>query len=824
MMMNPSVHSAPSRVLVAKQPPSAPHAHSSLKGGARTITALPSPSPRQAAPAPAPALPPPDPSADSGSIPMTALHTDNQSSSLPYNNISEKTLTVDASIHSTKTQTRTTPSYGTEYPRDLAPDKAEDTSTNTEPAQHTSAQHTPNVYINGLPPHFSEQDLFALTRPFGEVKSVRTFTRHVSEKPTGYGFVLFDDISSAERCIEGLRKYRNLHPSFSKQVHRIPGTIYAQQNIAQPTDQDPNSFKARMEKLKDESSTNLYIEGLPLSIDDESLASLMAPFKIKSSRFFKTKLSDPPRIIAFVRLETRAAAEETIERLHGRMVRGWNDPGCRISVRFADSPEQRELRRAERVLKTGDQSPSRLTIAQAALLNLHGQELQAESCGIPEPSQQSDIPLGDKRGAQSLLLPQDSPEYFPGPKLSISTSLPANMGGVRYGSPVLDANVSADMDVLLQSMQSLGMGDAFVNNLLGSTPFCEDNPSVQLAALQSLANGNAGLGCTVPVAPLRSRGQIQARNGFTPAEELILQAHARRLQLQAQFNGACGFEPEPVHELPTPVGQDLLKSQLHQHTNRVPTAPGQCYPGRLRATKSLQDFLPTISEDDSRPLSEPWLENESAPKAVQGLFDNYFPGSTAGTKLAKPVNRAVRIVPPTNRNDERETPRDYSITGMAPIGMDRAPPRSASMPNCQTLLSRPSLNDSQSYQQATPSNNSTTVNVMSSSIHVDTGYSGDAAWRRGERPHSDLGAGAAVPVVNPTVPSSHVDESSRTSVNGPKSPAVSPALTYSSRTPSTLSPPTPFFGSFGCVQDTFEVAAIDEDAIEKDMKVKTRPR
>jgi hypothetical protein len=57
------------------------------------------------------------------------------------------------------------------------------------PSQHlpgaSRASHrTPNVYINGLPPHFPEQELFALTRPFGEVKSVRSFTRHVSEKPT----------------------------------------------------------------------------------------------------------------------------------------------------------------------------------------------------------------------------------------------------------------------------------------------------------------------------------------------------------------------------------------------------------------------------------------------------------------------------------------------------------------------------------------------------------------------------------------------------------------------------------------------------------------
>lgn len=111
----------------------------------------------------------------------------------------------------------------------------------------------------------------------------------------------------------------------------------------------------------------------------QSLGALMSPHRIKSSRFFQTRLSNPPRIIAFVRyvypfklnhrvisksfvplhvidftiltiifghgrLETRTGAEEVIERLHGRMVRGWNDPGSRISVRFADTSEQRELR------------------------------------------------------------------------------------------------------------------------------------------------------------------------------------------------------------------------------------------------------------------------------------------------------------------------------------------------------------------------------------------------------------------------------------------------------------------------------------------------
>ena len=50
---------------------------------------------------------------------------------------------------------------------------------------------TPNVYINGLPPHFPDDQLLRMTCEFGTVLSVRTFTRHVGERLSGYGFVLF---------------------------------------------------------------------------------------------------------------------------------------------------------------------------------------------------------------------------------------------------------------------------------------------------------------------------------------------------------------------------------------------------------------------------------------------------------------------------------------------------------------------------------------------------------------------------------------------------------------------------------------------------------
>lgn len=186
------------------------------------------------------------------------------------------------------------------------------------------------MYINGLPPNFPEDQLFALAAPYGTVRSVRSFTRHVGDAETGYGFVLyvfflrgcgqvadlcaralvrFDDIASAERCINSLRRYRNLHPTFSKvcalfgfsnvpaderrllqQVHKIPGTVYSHvrpahgsasasasassdhgrgaasslngwEQESEGANSGDSTFKARMERLADRASTNLYIEG-----------------------------------------------------------------------------------------------------------------------------------------------------------------------------------------------------------------------------------------------------------------------------------------------------------------------------------------------------------------------------------------------------------------------------------------------------------------------------------------------------------------------------------------------------------------------------------
>ncbi|KAF8526590.1 hypothetical protein BU17DRAFT_82702 [Hysterangium stoloniferum] len=210
---------------------------------------------------------------------------------------------------------------------------------------------TTNVYINGLPPNFKAEQLYALTSQFGTVLSCRTFTRQLSDHPSGYGFVLFETLESAQQCIEVLRSHHNLHPTFAKQAHKINRVPmgYASPNLAmaQPlmnlianmnmnTNMNMNSINAGVNNMATEgvpTGADIYIEGLPISVDVPTLRTILAPFVIRSSRFFADTRMQPPQLVAFVQLESRAAAQEVHAKLHGRTIRGYSG---RLQVSFAD--------------------------------------------------------------------------------------------------------------------------------------------------------------------------------------------------------------------------------------------------------------------------------------------------------------------------------------------------------------------------------------------------------------------------------------------------------------------------------------------------------
>ncbi|GJE86426.1 hypothetical protein PsYK624_025060 [Phanerochaete sordida] len=549
---------------------------------------------------------------------------------------------------------------------------------------------TPNVYINGLPPNFPEDKLLEMTSQYGEVLSVRTFTRHVSEKPSGYGFVLFSSVEAAAKCIEALRKYRNLHPSFSKQIHKIPGTAYAN-SVALPVSstEPPDSFKNRMERLKDTGSTNLYMEGLPLTINVAMLQALVSPYKIMSSRLFQTRLSNPPRIIAFVRLESREAAEEVIERLHGRMVRGWNDTGSRISVRFADTTEQRELRRTERTNRDGENSPARLTMAQAALLNMKGTQLQP---GSPSPRLSSPN-LGFSPPMLSNL------SLSPDPYAPISLpELPPPIG--LHNQHALDESLRTLRTIHTHQNDGLHSQAAdFVSAGLRMPAFNDDQafaPELLQMQLQALSGGAANLASAT-----------RAQGGFTPMERLILQAHETLQQdpgriLQTQLGAHTEFNMSA----PDVYASDARLGGLGSAS--VPSTRGA-------TSRSLMNPLPSMSEADFHATS-------GGHRQVLHSTANASAPALAGTKQEQ------KAVPLTMDLESRLTfTRQRNQTAAEARAQAQAEAQAQALHTRSTTVPSHYLTNDRLNSQAVPNNRG-----LNSSIH-STAHAGNA-------PHTELGS------------------------------------------------------------------------------------
>ncbi|QRV82266.1 RNA recognition motif protein [Ceratobasidium sp. AG-Ba] len=241
-------------------------------------------------------------------------------------------------------------------------------------------QNTSNVYINGLPTFFSTSQLYDLCAEFGPIKSLRA--KVVART---YGFVLFENIESARRCIVALRQYSDLHPSFAK-TQKIPqastedafaqrmerlslfdnasrfSSSNASQSAVGPTtvSEDgwhthsiPASAPAPAPTLCTPSMTSrpkfggarlsletvledpnvlpevqadVFIQGLPLHLQPYELEALFAPHKIMDSRVCQVPGVGvlPDSISGVMRLSSLTVAREVMSKLDGLRFPGWS--------------------------------------------------------------------------------------------------------------------------------------------------------------------------------------------------------------------------------------------------------------------------------------------------------------------------------------------------------------------------------------------------------------------------------------------------------------------------------------------------------------------
>ena len=514
------------------------------------------------------------------------------------------------------------------------------------------------------------------------------------------------------------------------------------------------------------------------------------------------------------------------------MVRGWNDTGSRISVRFADTAEQRELRvraispassaissgtqRSERVNKEGEQSPARLTIAQAALLNMRGQELrQRPSSTIPAHQSLPDR-LDRLRVDGSLY--SDFPNAHLSPSgLTVDYSLGPN---ASYVSPRLHTSISAPY-ISSQQRDSISPNvDPAMLTLLDSLRGSRSFHNGDYASLDNDIQYNIR-----PQVPSRtphvledfgySAPQYPLRNGYTPTEEYIMRAHAESASLRQ------GRRLPPLDLYRRRSDSDAAASITLGVRGQRAQASTITIPQQKTFPHSNVTEMHNVTEDGFQSTAPLTHELRQRTQQLEVRQDNVarhknIPSHVNVRLSREPVHSKSQQAPPTvqpslqseqypaghtrcstlphRSSSTTQHQRHYQHSSMS------VPSTTHTQDTISAILSSINQSNSLASSKSQPSNNDTTID------HASNDRNESSQLKIGNRLSFDNVKGAAklekhnTRLIRDSTLTGEVEQSS--------SSLTSPALTYSSHTPSTLSPATPFFGSFASQSDGFEQQAL----------------
>nr|XP_032807259.1 RNA-binding motif, single-stranded-interacting protein 1-like isoform X3 [Petromyzon marinus] len=168
-----------------------------------------------------------------------------------------------------------------------------------------------NLYIRGLPPGTTDQDLTKLCQPYGKIVSTKAILDKNTNQCKGYGFVDFDSPAAAQKAVTALKA---------------------------------NGVQAQMAKQQEQDPTNLYISNLPLSMDEQELEGMLKPFgQVISTRILRDA-NGTSRGVGFARMESTEKCEAVIQHFNGKFIQippGVPAPSEPLLCKFADGGQKK---------------------------------------------------------------------------------------------------------------------------------------------------------------------------------------------------------------------------------------------------------------------------------------------------------------------------------------------------------------------------------------------------------------------------------------------------------------------------------------------------
>uniref|UniRef100_A0AAQ4PG44 RNA binding motif, single stranded interacting protein 2a n=1 Tax=Gasterosteus aculeatus aculeatus TaxID=481459 RepID=A0AAQ4PG44_GASAC len=168
-----------------------------------------------------------------------------------------------------------------------------------------------NLYIRGLHPGTTDQDLVKLCQPYGKIVSTKAILDKTTNKCKGYGFVDFDSPAAAQKAVTALKS---------------------------------SGVQAQMAKQQEQDPTNLYISNLPVSMDEQELESMLKSFgQVISTRILRDA-NGTSRGVGFARMESTEKCEAIIQHFNGKFIKtppGVPVPPEPLLCKFADGGQKK---------------------------------------------------------------------------------------------------------------------------------------------------------------------------------------------------------------------------------------------------------------------------------------------------------------------------------------------------------------------------------------------------------------------------------------------------------------------------------------------------
>ncbi|XP_057689762.1 RNA-binding motif, single-stranded-interacting protein 3-like isoform X1 [Corythoichthys intestinalis] len=168
-----------------------------------------------------------------------------------------------------------------------------------------------NLYIRGLPPFTTDQDLIKLCQPYGKIVSTKAILDKNTNQCKGYGFVDFDNPSAAQKAVTSLKA---------------------------------SGVQAQMAKQQEQDPTNLYISNLPVSMDEQELENMLKPFGHVISTRILRDANGLSRGVGFARMESTEKCDVVIQNFNGKFLKtppGMTAPAEPLLCKFADGGQKK---------------------------------------------------------------------------------------------------------------------------------------------------------------------------------------------------------------------------------------------------------------------------------------------------------------------------------------------------------------------------------------------------------------------------------------------------------------------------------------------------